>query len=82
MQRSKNDIWVGLFVLVGAVAILFLALQSANSIFAITTATAVAVYVGADAYIFFDGADADRSAEVSIRLVAPLPGELTAADFI
>lgn len=30
MQRSKNDIWVGLFVLVGAVAILFLALQSAN----------------------------------------------------
>ena len=30
MSRSKNDIWVGLFVLVGAVAILFLALQSAN----------------------------------------------------
>jgi phospholipid/cholesterol/gamma-HCH transport system substrate-binding protein len=30
MQRSKNDIWVGLFVLIGAVAILFLALQSAN----------------------------------------------------
>ena len=30
MQRSKNDIWVGLFVLVGAVAILFLAMQSAN----------------------------------------------------
>ncbi len=30
MQRSKNDIWVGLFVLLGAVAILFLALQSAN----------------------------------------------------
>jgi phospholipid/cholesterol/gamma-HCH transport system substrate-binding protein len=30
MQRSKNDIWVGLFVVVGAVAILFLALQSAN----------------------------------------------------
>ena len=30
MQRSKNDIWVGLFVLVGAAAILFLALQSAN----------------------------------------------------
>jgi phospholipid/cholesterol/gamma-HCH transport system substrate-binding protein len=30
MQRSKNDIWVGLFVLVGAVAILFLALQAAN----------------------------------------------------
>lgn len=30
MQRSKNDVWVGLFVLVGAVAILFLALQSAN----------------------------------------------------
>lgn len=30
MQRSKNDVWVGLFVLVGAVAILFLALQAAN----------------------------------------------------
>lgn len=30
MQRSKNDIWVGLFVLLGAAALLFLALQSAN----------------------------------------------------
>jgi phospholipid/cholesterol/gamma-HCH transport system substrate-binding protein len=30
MERSKNDLWVGLFVLVGAAAILFLALQSAN----------------------------------------------------
>ena len=30
MQRSKNDVWVGLFVLIGAVAIVFLALQSAN----------------------------------------------------
>ena len=30
MQRSKNDVWVGLLVLIGAVAILFLALQSAN----------------------------------------------------
>lgn len=30
MHRSKNDVWVGLFVLIGAVAILFLALQSAN----------------------------------------------------
>ena len=30
MQRSKNDVWVGLFVLLGLVAILFLALQSAN----------------------------------------------------
>jgi phospholipid/cholesterol/gamma-HCH transport system substrate-binding protein len=30
MQRSKNDLWVGLFVLIGALAILFLALQSAN----------------------------------------------------
>ena len=30
MQRSKHDVWVGLFVLIGAVAILFLALQSAN----------------------------------------------------
>jgi len=30
MQRSKNDVWVGLFVLIGALAILFLALQSAN----------------------------------------------------
>ncbi|QKO22831.1 outer membrane lipid asymmetry maintenance protein MlaD [Rhodoferax sp. BAB1] len=30
MQRSRNDLWVGLFVLIGAVAILFLALQAAN----------------------------------------------------
>ena len=30
MERSKNDVWVGLFVLVGAAAVLFLALQSAN----------------------------------------------------
>ena len=30
MQRSKNDIWVGFFVLIGLVAILFLALQAAN----------------------------------------------------
>jgi phospholipid/cholesterol/gamma-HCH transport system substrate-binding protein len=30
MERSKNDVWVGLFVLVGAAALLFLALQSAN----------------------------------------------------
>ena len=30
MQRSKNDVWVGLFVLIGALAIVFLALQSAN----------------------------------------------------
>jgi phospholipid/cholesterol/gamma-HCH transport system substrate-binding protein len=30
MERSRSDIWVGLFVLIGAAAILFLALQSAN----------------------------------------------------
>jgi phospholipid/cholesterol/gamma-HCH transport system substrate-binding protein len=30
MQHSKNDVWVGLFVLIGAAALLFLALQSAN----------------------------------------------------
>ena len=30
MQRSKNDIWVGLFVLLGVVAVLFLALKAAN----------------------------------------------------
>ena len=30
MQRSKTDLWVGLFVLIGAAAILFLALKSAN----------------------------------------------------
>lgn len=30
MDRSKNDVWVGLFVLLGGAAILFLALQSAN----------------------------------------------------
>ncbi|MCL1961415.1 MAG: outer membrane lipid asymmetry maintenance protein MlaD [Desulfovibrionaceae bacterium] len=30
MGRSKNDLWVGLFVLLGLAALLFLALQSAN----------------------------------------------------
>lgn len=30
MQQTKNDVWVGLFVLVGALALVFLALQSAN----------------------------------------------------
>jgi phospholipid/cholesterol/gamma-HCH transport system substrate-binding protein len=30
MQRSSKDVWVGLFVLLGALAVLFLALQSAN----------------------------------------------------
>ena len=30
MQHSKNDLWVGLFVLLGAAALIFLALQSAN----------------------------------------------------
>ncbi|MFZ3128498.1 MAG: MlaD family protein, partial [Rhodoferax sp.] len=30
MQRSKKDVWVGVFVMIGAAAILFLALQSAN----------------------------------------------------
>ena len=30
MQRSKNDVWVGLFVVLGALALLFLALKSAN----------------------------------------------------
>ena len=30
MQQSKNDIWVGLFVMLGVVAVVFLALQAAN----------------------------------------------------
>ena len=30
MGRSKNDLWVGLFVLIGLAALVFLALQSAN----------------------------------------------------
>jgi len=30
MPRSRNDVWVGLFVLIGALALLFLALKSAN----------------------------------------------------
>jgi phospholipid/cholesterol/gamma-HCH transport system substrate-binding protein len=30
VQRSKNDLWVGLFVMLGGAAILFLALQAAN----------------------------------------------------
>jgi phospholipid/cholesterol/gamma-HCH transport system substrate-binding protein len=30
MQRSRNDWWVGLFVLLGAAAVLFLSLKAAN----------------------------------------------------
>ena len=30
MQRSRNDVWVGLFVIVGLLAVLFLALKAAN----------------------------------------------------
>ena len=30
MQPYKNDVWVGLFVMLGALALVFLALQSAN----------------------------------------------------
>lgn len=30
MQKSRNDIWVGLFVVIGVAALLFLALKSAN----------------------------------------------------
>jgi phospholipid/cholesterol/gamma-HCH transport system substrate-binding protein len=30
MQRSRHDVWVGLFVLIGAVALLFLALRAGN----------------------------------------------------
>lgn len=30
MQQNKSDVWVGLFVLIGALALVFLALQSAN----------------------------------------------------
>ena len=30
MQKSRNDVWVGLFVILGAVAILFLALKAGN----------------------------------------------------
>jgi len=30
MQQSKNDIWVGLFVMLGAAALVFLSLQAAN----------------------------------------------------
>ncbi len=30
MQQSKNDVWVGLFVVLGVAALLFLALKSAN----------------------------------------------------
>lgn len=30
MQRSKHDVWVGLFVLLGAAALLFLALKAGN----------------------------------------------------
>ena len=30
MERSKNDLWVGLFVLIGLAALVFLALQAAN----------------------------------------------------
>ena len=30
MQKSRHDVWVGLFVLIGAAAVLFLALKAGN----------------------------------------------------
>ena len=30
MQKSRNDVWVGLFVVIGAAALLFLALRAGN----------------------------------------------------
>ena len=30
MQKNRNDVWVGLFVLVGTLALLFMALKAAN----------------------------------------------------
>lgn len=30
MQKSPNDVWVGLFIVIGAVALLFLALKAGN----------------------------------------------------
>lgn len=30
MQKSKNDVWVGLFAMLGVLAVVFLALQAAN----------------------------------------------------
>lgn len=30
MERNKNDVWVGLFVLIGGAALVFLALQATN----------------------------------------------------
>ena len=30
MQKSRHDLWVGLFVVIGAVALLFLALKAGN----------------------------------------------------
>jgi len=39
MERTKNDVWVGLFVLIGAGALVFLALQAANLLSLNFTAT-------------------------------------------
>jgi phospholipid/cholesterol/gamma-HCH transport system substrate-binding protein len=39
MERTKNDVWVGLFVLIGAAALVFLALQAANLLTLSFTAT-------------------------------------------
>ena len=30
MQKSKHDVWVGIFVMLGAAAIVFLALKAGN----------------------------------------------------
>jgi phospholipid/cholesterol/gamma-HCH transport system substrate-binding protein len=30
VQKSRHDVWVGLFVIIGAAAILFLALRAGN----------------------------------------------------
>jgi phospholipid/cholesterol/gamma-HCH transport system substrate-binding protein len=54
MQQSKSDVWVGLFVLIGAVALVFLALQSANLLKPKAAVRSAGVVVGRVESITFD----------------------------
>jgi serralysin len=80
-RLSVDGLSIGGFAGAGAAASFALALQSANAAFAASAVTAVGVAVGADVYVFFDGVDADRSADVAALLVGVSPADLDLGDF-
>ena len=60
MQRSKTDVWVGLLVVIGAAALLFLAMQSANFRQRLTSTGFVIPATGSKPYTAFVKAELDQ----------------------